>query len=163
MHAHGHSKVNAINLPTESTRKLNTEIRKNRKHSNDYNEQSVQKMLVLRIYKKNIHVFSQQINFMSALSKDVYVCTVPGFLKESCGQFLGYDMPLAIYSSFSSESPGLDLDMTSALYLVDFERHSPRRGHDCTITSFLQLHLQLGIFFLKAKVSPWYSRNIFLL
>ena len=53
-----------------------------------------------------------------------------------------------IYSALSSEFPGPVFDITSALYIVDFDKHSPRRGQDCT--PFLQL--QLGEFVLKGTV-----------
>ena len=47
----------------------------------------------------------------------------------------------SIYSALSSEFPGPVFDITS----VDFDKHSPRRGQDCT--PFLQL--QLGAFVLR--------------
>ena len=42
-----------------------------------------------------------------------------------------------IYSALSSEQPGPVFDITSALYIIDFDKHSPRRGQECS--PFLQL------------------------
>ena len=41
-----------------------------------------------------------------------------------------------IYSALSSEFSGPVFDIISALYIIDFDKHSPRRGQECTVFTF---------------------------